>query len=512
MQIHDDPPTLVEAFLLVEQPRQRISHWTQALAALDASTAPPLASVHAFYDSIADQAVLQLRYDALALGTVRLGYVVEVALLAEVGMIQPAELSEGERSRFLSDRLARCTLHVSYARDVVGALTELVKRIKDTRGGKSQPPPIPLAKGTRDDLQHTVQSLPVATTTSRHVIPRPMRSESPRDALGATPYMPTTAVAPKDMIYARYLRGGRWVPIRVGALSLKGAALMSGALPRLHDRVEVALSYGTHRALVRGEVGKISSVTEAAATGASTFSVQFEHDSSSRAQLTELLTAARTAKVTIKPAPARATRRFPVELPLCVGTTRGAIKADALDVSVGGMFVRPAFALDRGSIASFSMALDDELGPVGGRVRVVRHIADAFAKACGVPPGFGLGIVEMTDYDRGRWSAFLARVEKRSERRVVVGAPGTRLGELQVALESCGYVVTGGTDPGAIVQLARASDRPVDAALFDAGWLSNGASSSWVESLFSARGIPCATALGDARRARGAIDRILDVV
>ena len=510
------PPTLVEAFLLIEQPRQRISHWTHALAALDAPSAPPLASIHAYYDSIADQAVLQLRYDELALGTARLGYVVEVALLAEVGMIQPAELSEGERARFLSERLARCTLHVSYARDVVGALAELVRKVKDTRGGKptSQPPPLPLAKGTRDDLRRAASSLrdlPRAVTptpTSRHVVPR--RHSSPR--LDGEAYVPSTAIAPKDMIFARYLRGGRWVPIRIGALSLKGAALMSGALPRLHDRVDVALSYGAHRALVRGAVGKVSTDSEATMTGAATFSVQFELDPSSRQQLTQLLTAARAANVTIKPAPARATRRFPVELPLCIGTTRGAIKADALDVSVGGMFVRSAFVLDRGSITNFSIALDDDHGSIAGRARVVRHIADSMAKACGVSAGYGLGITEMSDADRARWAAFLARVERRSECRVLVGATQARLGELQAALESCGYVVTGGTDPGAIVQLARASDRPVDAALFDAGWLQNGQSSSWVESLFSARGIPCATALGDGRRARGAIDRMLDVI
>ncbi|HTR54747.1 MAG TPA: PilZ domain-containing protein [Kofleriaceae bacterium] len=520
MKVQDDPPrSLVEAFLLVEQPRQRISHWTQALAALDSPNAPPLAAVHAYYDSIADQAVLQLRYDELALGSARLGYIVEVALLAEVGMIQPAELSDGERARFLSERLARCTLHVTYARDVVGALAELVRRIKDTRGGKvqSQPPPLPLAKGTRDDLRRSsarAKREPEAPPqlapppTSRHVVPR--RMSSPR--LDGEAYVPATAIAPKDMIFARYLRGGRWVPIRIGALSLKGAALMSGALPRLHDRVDVALSYGAHRALVRGAVGKVSTDTEAAATGASTFSVQFELDSSSRQQLTQLLSAARAANVTIKPAPARATRRFPVELPLCVGTTRGAIKADALDVSVGGMFVRSPFVLERGTVVSFSMALDDDRGQIAGRARIVRHIADSMAKACGVSAGYGLGIVEMSDADRARWSAFLARVERRSERRILVGATQARLAELQAALESCGYVVMGGTDPGAIVQLARASDRPVDAALFDAGWLQNGASSSWVESLFSARGIPCATALGDGRRGRGAIDRMLDVV
>jgi hypothetical protein len=46
----------------------------------------------------------------------------------------------------------------------------------------------------------------------------------------------------------------------------------------------------------------------------------------------------------------------------------------------------------------------------------------------------------------------------------------------------------------------------------DAGWLPNGASVSWVESLFTARDVPCVTVQGDARRARVTIDRILEVV
>lgn len=42
---------LIEVFLLVEQPRQRLSHWTQALAPLDdAAGAPPVAAVDAYYD------------------------------------------------------------------------------------------------------------------------------------------------------------------------------------------------------------------------------------------------------------------------------------------------------------------------------------------------------------------------------------------------------------------------------------------------------------------------------
>jgi len=592
---------LVEAFLLVEAPRQRFTHWTQALAALDSPMAPPLASVVAHYDPTTDQALLNLRYDALALGPNRLEFVVEVALLAEVGMIQPAALSEGERRRFLSERLARCTLVIQYQRSTIGALTELVRRLRDQRGdlrtGAKPPPfrttprgdtsdPVPLvalsAKGTRNDIAKIIPTKPTREDVTRperglvqhfesfeskferppsphrHVIARSSRAKTvvapesnatntTNNAIPEAEEIPfdssqiiidtddfddlpppppplrstleraqspqfSTSVETPNTIYARYLRSGKWVPIRVGSLSLKGAALMTGALPRLHDHVDVALSYSGHRALVRGAVGKVSSVREAAATGASTFSVSFELDTASRRQLTTLLTAAREAKVTIKPPPPRATRRFVVEWPVCLGTMRGAMKADALDVSSCGMFVRPVLALTVDTTCNFSVVLDDGGGPIAGRAKIVRQLGEQEAAACGLAPGFGLSILDMGDIDRKRWEAFITRIERRADKRVLIGASPARLTELQTALAAAGYAVMGGTDPGALVQLASSDTRPVDAALIDAGWLQNGVSASWVESLFSARDVPCVTVHGDPRRARSSVDKLLEVV
>jgi hypothetical protein len=594
-----DMTPLVEAYLLIEQPRLRLSHWTQMLAALDSPAAPPLASVVALYDPTTDQAILNLRYDELALGPNKLEFVVEVALLAEVGMIQPGELSDGERRRFLTERLTRCTLQVQSQRNAVGALVELVRKLRDDRKHISRPPPfreargdtsdpVPLitAKGTRNDIPQikrpgsnpdgtqdvgripvrartrddaTMPATPAARTSTeerfprpqsphRHVVTRSSRAETvvARDPVAEleediefvnefdepartspAPYVLERAASPKDIaqtptpvatppneastIYARYLRSGKWVPIRIGALSLKGAALMTGALPRLHDHVDVALSYQGHRALVRGAVGKVSTMIEAQSTGASTFSVAFELDTASRRQLTELLTAAREAKVTIKPPPPRATRRFVVEWPVCLGTMRGAMKADALDISTTGMFVRPVVALTIDTVLNFSAVIDDGGGPVAGRAKVVRQLSDTEAASNGLAPGFGLSIVEMSSDDQIRWTDFIARIERRADKRVLIGASPQRLGELQTALAAAGYAVMGGTDPGALVQLANTDARPVDAALIDASWLDNGTSASWVESLFSARNVPCVTLRGDTRRARAQVDKLLEV-
>ena len=557
---------LIEAFLVIDQPRQRLSHWTQALGPLDDHRAPPLATLTAYYDPAPDQALIGLRYDPRSLGSDRLAFVIEIALLAEIGMIQPAELTEGDRRRFLVERLARCTILVAGQRTVADTLTELVRRVREHKTSGTRPPPIPAArglptrgdtedphllvraKGTRDDVsspslakatrEHlrtqndlaTAIEPPVVRATSSNVIPRhrvsssgamamgaatgtvppaPQRGRSPSQ-LGTEPYLPSPST-PHGIIYARYLRSGRWIPIRIGALSLKGAALMAGALPRLNDNVDIALAFGTHRALVRGSVGKVSTERETQLTGAATFSVGFQLDDVSKRQLTSLLTAARAANVMITPPPPRNARRYPVEWPVCLGTPRGAVRGDALDVSRDGMFVRPQHALSLEAAVSFSSVLDDDRAPVSGRAQVVRHITDAEARACGLASGYGVQITAMSEADRARWLAFLARIEYRAEKRVLIGAAPARLAELQASLAAAGYAVTGGTDPGALVQLASSGLRPVDAALIDAKWLTAGMSEAWVESLFASRRVPCVTLHGDVRQARAAIDKMLAV-
>ena len=58
---------------------------------------------------------------------------------------------------------------------------------------------------------------------------------------------------------------------------------------------------------------------------------------------------------------------------------RGVVRAEALDVSRDGLFVRPLHALAMHTTVSFSSILDDGEAPIVGRGRVVRHITDAEA-------------------------------------------------------------------------------------------------------------------------------------
>ncbi|MCX5747273.1 MAG: PilZ domain-containing protein [Proteobacteria bacterium] len=519
-------PHLIEAFLIIPQPRQRLAYWFEVLAGLDTVAAPPLAMVTGYYDPNADEALIGLRYDPLALGDEHLSYVIEVALLAEIGMVQPAELSEGDRRRFVGDRLSRCTLQIDNQRSVIGVLGEVVRLVREARATQVARPLVPLvvpARGTRDDVRQPITARGTRDEVAlRDSPPPPKRRLGTADIVDAdadterrpittppamAPFVPSSPVP--GVIYARYLRSGHWVPIRIGALSLKGASLLTGALPRMRDHVDVALTFGAHRALIRGTVSKLSTNQEAHASGASLFTVDFELDDVARRQLTSLLTAARAANITIKPPPPRATRRFPVEWPVCLGTSRGAVRGHALDVSQDGMFVRPANALALDSSLSFSAVLDDGQAPISGRARVVRHITEATARTAGLAVGYGLHFLETSEVDRLRWLRFMARVEQRAEKRVLIGASPARLAELQATLAALGYAVTGGTDPGALVQLARGEDRPVDAALIDASWLTPSVTTSWVESLFSARDVPCLTLHGDPRGARQAVDKLL---
>jgi len=134
-------PPFVELYLVVEQPRQRLGHWLSVLAPLDTLSAPQLASVGAHYDPTRDQALVGLRYDSYALGGGRLSFVIEVAVLGEIVMLQPSEMAEGDRRRFASERLGRCTLRIDEQREVVTALSELVKLIRETRMAARQAPP-----------------------------------------------------------------------------------------------------------------------------------------------------------------------------------------------------------------------------------------------------------------------------------------------------------------------------------------------------------------------------------
>jgi hypothetical protein len=343
----------------------------------------------------------------------------------------------------------------------------------------------------------------------------PITVADPIARTGSDPFLPalgphTGDPAEQSQIDVRYLRSGRWAPARLRALSLKGAYLITAAFPRVGDHVHIALGLGDLGALVRGAVFHVTTAADIASTGTSGFAVRFELDDAARAQLATLLHRARAAGVTITPPPPRGSVRLPVQWPVKLATNRGATKGDALDVSRGGMFVQAVRALDVDQPVSFSAVLDDGNAPVSGRARVVREINESDAARRGLRAGFGLAIQEMGDADLDRWNLFLARVQRRGEHRILVGAAPARLAEVSAGLTGAGYAVVGGTDAGSLVQLSDAQARPPDVAVIDATLL-EGSEPNWLETLFSARKVPCVTLRGDARRARVVVDKLLAV-
>jgi hypothetical protein len=410
-----------------------------------------------------------------------------------LGKLAPSHRSPDERARMTIDEQAeraRLQAHTPRPDSLTAADLEDVDLKPRARG-----------KGRRSNRSPTMPASPAARKgRDRRAATQPLVSPAP-----------PTPDASTD-IDVRFLRGGIWVPARLRALSAKSAYLVTGAPPRLGDSVHVALGFRGQGAMVRGTVHHVTTVDDAAATGSSGFAVRFaRYESPSRRQLVELLKQARACGVVIKPPPPRGSVRFPVHWPLRLGTSRGGFRADALDVSEGGLFVSTDRVIDADEVV-FRLPLDDDARAIHGRANIARKISDEVASSRGLERGYGLRIVELSTRDDQNYRRFLGRVRRRTEKRVVVGARADRLDELVDGLQSVGYSVTGGSDPGVLVRLADFEPRPPDAAVIDASLAPRGLRGDWLQQVFTTRHVPCVTTDGDtAERTRAVVDRLLRV-
>ena len=334
-----------------------------------------------------------------------------------------------------------------------------------------------------------------------------MSAEQVEETL-STSGSPRSSSAP-NTVDVRYLRSGRWAPARLRALSIRGAYLIATGLPRTDDIVHIALGLGEHGALVRGMVFHVTSDTDARNTGISGFAVRFILDEAARTQLTELLAVARRARVTIAPPPARAAVRLPVSWPITIATRRGTIRAEVQDVSRGGMFIKPLHKLDLDEAMGFSVAIDDDEGPLKGQAVVKRQLGDDEAARRSLRPGYGLAIGTLPPPDAARWNQFLARIQRRTEQRVLIGAAPQRLAELTATLSAAGYTVVGCTDASALIDFTAEGARRPDAVVIDASLADGPEPPGWLESMFTARQIPCVTLQGDMPRVRHVVDQMI---
>jgi hypothetical protein len=310
----------------------------------------------------------------------------------------------------------------------------------------------------------------------------------------------------------RFLRGSEWVPVRARALSARGAYIVTGAPARLGDTVHISVGCAGRTALVRGTVYHVTTADDAVATGASGFAVRFpEYACPARTHLVQVLLAARNAGVTLRPPPNRTAVRFPVRWPVQVHTNDSAFRAEALDISSGGLFLSTSRPLDVGVELRFSLPLDLADVPLEGTGRVSRVLGSDEAELRGMHAGVGVRITDMTSTNRSAWDAFLARVRRRTEKRVLIGAAPGRVEELAASLLAAGYTVTSGSDLGLLMRVAELDPCPPDIAIIDADFDQAAAPSGWIEQVFASRQVQCVTIRGDVRRARSMVDRLLHV-
>jgi len=503
---------LYELFLVLEPLRQRARDFAVALAPLTKPEAPPVQGVDLYYRESSDVALVALRYDERKFNRERLTWVVDLAAGAGIPLLDPARMSEGDRHGFYRAYLPKYDIRVEDQRSVADALAALANRLADDGFGPGTPPTRgPLGKLAPDHQSLADRaSLPLAEQAK---VARQRAAARASTRAPTAPSLRTLARAPSKPptdIDVRFLRGGQWTAARLRALSVKAAYLVTGAPPRLGDSVHVALGFADHGALLRGSVYHVTTADDALTTGSSGFAVRFpSFPSAGRRQLVELLTAAREAGVTIKPPPPRHAVRFPVCWPVQVGLGNESFHADALDVSNGGLFLATGHALDLGAEVSIAVPLEQG-EQVTARARVARQMPPGDAAPRGLRGGTGLELTSMADVDRRLWGAFLDRVRRRTERRVMVGASAARVDELAAALSAAGYSVTAGSDAGMLVRLADLEPRPPDAVVIEVGLAAQGPD-HWLEQVFSAREVPCVTVHGDGWRTRCVVDRLLQV-
>ncbi|NJM90819.1 MAG: hypothetical protein HC863_00545 [Myxococcales bacterium] len=83
-------------YLVLDQPRQRYTHWVEALAPLVEPGAPMPLQVDAYFVAAEDRALLGLWYRGD--GSVASALISEIAQLAEIYIIDPTCLSEPDRA------------------------------------------------------------------------------------------------------------------------------------------------------------------------------------------------------------------------------------------------------------------------------------------------------------------------------------------------------------------------------------------------------------------------------
>jgi hypothetical protein len=267
-------------------------------------------------------------------------------------------------------------------------------------------------------------------------------------------------------IEVRVRRGDRWLLGRARSLTREGIYVYSGCAPRVGETLELQLATGDLAITLSVKVVHITRDDAAVTIGGSGFGARFllsTHEE--RQQLEALVHSGRGEGLgTLRPAPARREVRYPVRWPVDVNSRAGASAADALDVSLRGMFVAVTPPLLAGTV-EIRVPADEGAKPIRALGRIARAMSEPVAHQRGVVAGVGIEIGGFPDGDEQRFRDFVARVGLRAARHVIVGATAARLPDLVDQLTAGGYVASGLTSTADV--LARVSAARPDLVLLD---------------------------------------------
>lgn len=251
--------------------------------------------------------------------------------------------------------------------------------------------------------------------------------------------------------------------------------------------------------------------TERSVDGSTSIRVEFRDVCSRDKQsLLHLLRTARDAGLSLTAPPPRKNARFSISWPVAVSVDGTRFNAAALDISERGLFLATT-NLIRANRVVFGLPLENEGTAIQGRARVAREVTEVMARNRGLQRGYGLQIEGLTPATKRHFANFLVRVQRRSQRHVVIAGSGDRLQLLGQSLHNAGYTVSKATDVEAMMRRTQFEACPPDAAVLDDSVQSPEIREAF-ESAFRVHAIPTFDSQGEPPHiARHAVDNLLKV-